>query len=213
MKNKSKKSKPKVIKTNNKYKNIINDPIDSNLIKECNRAGISEINSEKNIEEELNIGEIFDVHCVANNKKQLAALDFSSYGINKLRKRNKTLINKIIDYCNYKGVQILHNNQKGGMYLKTVFFLPKNYKKALKLMGVLWYSNLSRNIIEYSYIVGHLLGYSNKDIKFFIKRNYYNDISSSDIKKYKEHLNKLNITIDDLQNEYNIVHLKSIKNI
>ena len=62
MKNKSKKSKPKVIKTNNKYKNIINDPNDSNLIKECNRAGISEINSGKNIEEELNIGEIFDVH-------------------------------------------------------------------------------------------------------------------------------------------------------
>ena len=204
MSNKSKKTKSK---------NNIKDPIDNNLLKECNRAGISEKNSELDIEEELNIGEIFDIHCVANNKKQLAALDFSTYGINQFKKRNKTLINKVIDYCNYKGVQVLHNKQKGGMYLKTIFFLPKNYKKALKLMGVLWYSNLTKDQNEYSFMVGKLLGYSDKDIKFFIKRNYNKNITSSDIKKYKQNLRKLNITLDGLQNNYNIVHLKKIKNI
>jgi len=187
-------------------------PINNKFLKSCLKAGISE-DSNDDIVDKLNIGEIFDIYCVANNKKPLAALDFSTYGINKLRKGNKKLINKVIDYCNYKGIQSLHNKKKGGMYLKTVFFQTKDYKKALKLMGILWYGNLTKDQNEYSFMIGKLLGYSNKDIKFFIKRNYNKNINPSDIKKYNKNLKKLDITLEDLNTNYNIIHLESIKNI
>ena len=194
------------------------DPIDNKLLKECSKATITE-DSEMNedIGEKLKMtgadAEIFDVYCVAKNKKPLAALDFSTYGINKMRKGNKPLVNKIIDYCNYKGIQALHNKQKGGMYLKTIFFLPKNYKKVLQLMGILWYPDIATDLFESQFMIGKLLGYSNKDIKFFIKRNYNKNITPSDINKYNKNLKKIDITLEDLQNYNNIIHLKEIKNI
>ena len=57
-------------------------PIDIKILKNCDKAQVSE---ESKIDNDLNIGEFFDVYCVANNKKRLAALDFSRYGIKKFR--------------------------------------------------------------------------------------------------------------------------------
>lgn len=51
------------------------------------------------------IGEFFDIYCVANNKKPLAALDFSTRGIKQLRNNNKNLVNKLIDYLNKNNIK------------------------------------------------------------------------------------------------------------
>ena len=206
------KTKRKTRKHSESYENILGN--DKKFLKSCSKATITE-DSEMNedIGAKLKIDEFMDVYCVAKNKKPLAALDFSTSGINKFRKGNKKLVNKVIDYCNYKGIQALHNKQKGGMYLKTIFFLPKNYKEALKLMGILWYDNLTTDQSECQFMIGKLLGYSDKDIKFFIKRNYNKNITSSDIKKFKKNLKKLNITLEGLQGSYDIVHLKTIEKI
>tara|TARA_Y100001970_G_scaffold154577_1_gene189420 strand:- start:231 stop:521 length:291 start_codon:yes stop_codon:yes gene_type:complete len=40
-------------------------------------------------------------------EKKLAALDFSTYGKNKFRKKcNKPFINEVIKYCNYKNIVV-----------------------------------------------------------------------------------------------------------
>ena len=60
----------------------------------------------------------------------------------KLRKNyDVKLINHVLSYTNSKNVQYLHNTKTGGMYLKSIFFLPENYQNALKLMYILWYSD------------------------------------------------------------------------
>jgi hypothetical protein len=50
------------------------------------------------------------------------------------------------------------------MYLKTVFFLPTNYNKALLLMHILWNYSKSDAQEEYGYMIGTLLGYSIENI-------------------------------------------------
>jgi len=186
-------------------------------IKNCINTG--KISDENQSEEydtySKKIGEFINVYCVANNKKKLAAMDFSSYGIRKFRKMDKDLINSIIDYCNSKNVQILHNKKTGGMYLKSIFFLPKNYKNALKLMKILWYPELVENItnITYHCYVGLLLGYSKKNIKYFIKKHYEINITNADLSEIMTEINNMEVTLEDLQSDYKIVHLTTIKNI
>ena len=75
------------------------------------------------------LGEFIEVYCVAKDKKPLAALDFSTRGKNLLRKLDKSLINKVIQYSNYKNVKALHNKKTGGMYLKTIFL----HKRIIKM--------------------------------------------------------------------------------
>ena len=191
-------------------------PIHLNHLKYCDRGLISEDKKPEEFDKySKKIGEFIDVYCVANKNKNLAALDFSSYGIRKFRKMDKDLINSVIDYCNSKNVQILHNKKTGGMYLKSVFFLPKNYKNALKLMKIVWYPELMENItiITYHCYVGLLLGYSKKNIKFFIKKNYERNITNTDLSKIMTEINNMEVTFEDLQSRYKIVHLTTIKNI
>jgi|SaaInlV_100m_DNA_2_1039680.scaffolds.fasta_scaffold64608_1 hypothetical protein len=167
-----------------------------------------------------NIGEMFDVYCVANDIKPLAALDFSAYGIRKFRKMDKDLINKVIEYSNNKGVKIIHKKTKGGHYLKSVFYLPKNEKNALKLMGILWNEDkYMLHPVTYQYIIGKLFGYKNKNIKFFIEKNYNNGIliDDGDWTKYKKQFNEdietINFKLDDFKKEDKIVKLDKIKKI
>ena len=82
-------------------------------------------NSEKKILNDL--GEILDVLAVAYDLKPLAALDFTTYGRSKLKKGNVVFINKIIEFCVQQGVKYVHHTKSGGMYLKSIFFLPKNF--------------------------------------------------------------------------------------
>jgi len=170
------------------------------------------------------IGEFQDVLCVANDKKKLAALDFSNYGISKYRKLNKKLINKIIDYANAKNVKYLHINKKGGVYLKTVFFKEKNYKDALKFINLIWnpkielyFPLVNTNIIPLVVVVatGILLGYEKKFIfehiikiynfKFYNEKLVYNNV--------KKNIKIMKITLDDINKFEKCTKFDKIKNI
>ena len=61
--------------------------------------------SENKIDKRLNIlqtvfGELYDIYCVAKNKKPLAVLDYSTYGKRKLKTTNIKLRNNLIYFCN-----------------------------------------------------------------------------------------------------------------
>jgi hypothetical protein len=153
--------------------------------------------------DELGIGEILDLYFVAKGQKKLAGLDLSAYGRRKYKKKNIELINKIIDYCNYKGVHLLQNKKLVGMYLKTIAFLPKNYKEALKLMYVLWYPNR----YDYGIKLGLFFGYSPKNIMYFSGGN------KEDLELAKKEIKDMKITLEDLQKDHKIVYLDHIKKL
>jgi len=159
------------------------------------------------------IGEIFDIYCVSKSNKPLAGLDFSAYGKRKLRKLNVSKVNEVIDYSNYKNVQYLHNKQTGGMYLKSVFFLPENYEKALKLMYVLWSPEFDNSKGEKSMFIGLLFGYKKENIIHFYKINFDKEITIKDLDKVERKLFKMKVTLEDLQKYHKIVHKTSVENI
>ena len=113
------------------------------LLDYCNRGLVTNKKKDKNHDIWLKIKglEMSDLYSVASGKKPLAALDFSENGISKLIKRDKELINQIIDFSNKKGVKVIHIKKECRFYLKTIFYLEENYQKALNLMGILWYEN------------------------------------------------------------------------
>ena len=178
---------------------------------------VSELNPNKHlIELSSKIGEFIDVYSVSNNTKPLAALDFSAYGRKKLKKLNVSLINKVIEYCNFKGIQMIHNTKIGGSYLKSICFLPHNYKNALKLMALLWYPNLiykSMTDIQFEIGIGLLLGYTIDNIIYFIYTKYKTVITKKDVLFMKKIIHKVNISLEELQGTYKIVHYTNIKSI
>ena len=190
----------------------IKDPLDSKYHNVVDKGLVSKDVNLVLKELSNKIGEISDVYSVSKGKKQLAALDFSAYGRKKLKKLNVKLINKVIDYCNTRGVQMLHNTSTGGNYLKTIFFLPHNYDKALKLMNILWYphSNIPDNMFHVS--IGILLGYNIDNIIYISKRDKLN-ITKKDILSIQQKIDKMKITLEDLQGKYKIVHKTVIPNL
>jgi len=208
---KFKASNNKTIKVKASVKEFTKDPlpkkyhnlVDKGLVSKDVNLKLQELNNK--------IGEISDIYAVANNNKPLATLDFSSLGKRKLKKKDSVLINKIIDYCNYKGVQMLHNTKKGGMYLKTIFFLPHNYNKALKLMKILWYpSSIPYNMHTVS--IGLLLGYDKDNIIYISHRDKLY-IKKKDILSVQKKIDKMKVTLDDLQGIHKIVYKTNIPNI
>ena len=189
----------------------INDPLNKKYRNMCDTGLISTQKITPLLEKLLSqIAEIQDVYCVANNNKLLAALDFSSKGKAFLKKQNLDLINKFIEYANQQGVKYLHNTKKGGMYLKSIFFLPKNYNQALKLMYILWYSDDFNNM-EYQIAIGLLLDYNITNIIFFCKDKLGLIVTKKHIEIVKKKIKSLNITLDDLQKKYKIVLKSSIE--
>lgn len=189
--------------------------IDPIKIYECDVGKISkDTQTSISISLEKKIGEFIDVYCVSKNKKKLAALDFSTLGKNKLRKLNKSLINKVITYCNYKNVKALHNKKRGGMYLKTIFFTQKNYINALKLMDILWNPVHVFPPIDEQIAIGLLLGYNQNNIIVFIEKTYNIKIVRSKIKvvfkNIKDTINKMNVSLKDLNKHSNIILLETI---
>ena len=180
------------------------DPLN---ITECDKGMITKHKTKKNKKVD-SLGEIFDIYCVANRKKTLAALDFSTYGKNKHKKKDKALKNKVIRYCNEKGVQMLHNTKTGGMYLKSVFYLPKDYEKALKLMYILWTPVFKGT--WYSIAIGILFGYTTSNIIHFIKEKQDVDIDKKGIKHIKDIIDKMDISFEDLQKDHKIIHMDTI---
>ena len=76
------------------------DPLELKYRNVCDTGLISKSKIDENlIELSCLIGEFSDVYSVAKNNKELATLDFSSYGKRKLKNRCSV---KVIDFCNYK---------------------------------------------------------------------------------------------------------------
>jgi hypothetical protein len=195
----------------------VKDPLDKKYRNLCDTGLVCEINPTKHlIELSRHIGEFSDVYAVANNNKPLAALDFSAYGRKKLKKLNVTLINEVIEYCNYKGVSMIHNTKIGGGYLKSICFLPHNYNNALKLMALLWYPNLiyeSMTSIQFDIGIGLLLGYDIDNIIYFSYTKYNEVIKKDDVLFMKKIIDKVKISLEELQGIYKIVHYTTIKSI
>jgi len=216
LKNKINKSKKKTKKPKKRdlLKNNISMSLDKKYYNICDKGLVSENKiNELFIELSFKIGEFQDVYCVANNKKDLAALDYSNKGKTILRRKDKVLINKVIKYANYKNVQYIHNKKIGGMYLKSIFFLPHNITKALKLMYILWYQPVNLSYIDYQIAIGLLLGYENKNIIYFIKTRYTKTINIKNINKVNEKIKRMKINLEDLQQDFKIVHNLSIEKI
>ena len=195
-----------------KTKNI-NDPIKEY---ECDKGRISKKEpSVLRLSLEDKLGEIIDVYCVSKNEKKLAALDFSTHGKKKLMKLDKPLINKVINYCNYKNVKALHNKKIGGNYLKTIFFAQKNYKNALKLMDILWnpiYDNPeSHTTVQIS--IGLLLGYKHKNIISFIDKLYGQKPTLTEIKMIHQSITNMDVSLEGLNKHSKIVLLETIPTI
>ena len=193
----------------------VKDPLNSKYKFACDDGLISKTINPLINELSFKIGEFHDVYCVANNNKKLAALDFSSYGKKKFYKYgiDIKLINKIIDYSNYKNVQYLHNKKTGGMYLKSIFFLPENIDLALKLMYLLWYQDPNFDIVDKQISIGLLLDYSHENIMYFCETKIRVKITKKKISIVEKKLKKLKITLDMLQKNYKIVHKTVIENL
>ena len=174
----------------------------------CDKGAVNR----EGIEEDYRIvnamGEFHDVYCVATGEKPLAALDFSPYGKRKFLKKNIKLLNDVIDFANSKGVKMIHINQTGGMYLKTIFYLPKNFKNAMKLVAILWEDKLSnRHLVKIvnamwrwkEVIIGKLLGYSRANIKYFYERNHKRKLTDTTIEELDNILDDVEITAEDFK--------------
>jgi len=147
------------------------------------------------------IGEIFDIYCVSLKLKPLAALDFSSYGRSKFKRYDDEsikLINDIIKFCNSKNVYYYHVNKRNGMYLKSIFFLEENKDNAIKLMYHLWIQCDILHNVYYHFVNGYLLGYTNENIIYFLKKNFNLDIDQKTLIIFKNHCDNLKYSTLDL---------------
>jgi hypothetical protein len=156
----------------------------------CSEGRVGSVLSEIQKLIEIEVGEFFDVLCVALRKKKLAALDFSAYGKKHLRKMNVKLINEIIDFANQNDVRMLHNKKRGGMYLKTIFYYPSQKNNAYKLAYILW-GDFDARVVVLHYMIGSLLGYSEENIQKFFLQNFGATISSNSVKMIRTKLKEL----------------------
>ena len=161
------------------------------------------------------VGELFDVYCVALGIKPLAALDFTPYGRQKLGKKNKDLVNKVIDFCNDNNVNYIHLYKKGGRYLKSIFFLSHHLQSAINLMHFLWVDTHNDISLDYyHYFIGKSLGYSDANIIYFIKKNINIILTRDKLDLYYTKFKNTEIPIELVYKaDYNIRILDKIKNI
>ena len=186
------------------------------FLKYCDDGRISETQKQtdaNDISIMFDIGEFFDVYCVANNKKPLAALDFSTLGINKFKKMNKKLINDLIDYLNKNNINYIQYKGKETMYLNTVFYKKNNINNAIKLMDVLWGNNRLFKGLNYNIAIGILLGYSDKNIIYFMKRNHGMTLSNKQLNDIKKKIKNYKVSFNDLKKNNKFEIYETIKNI
>ena len=170
-----------------------------------NEGLVSESKKKMNNKEQLisnNLGEMLDVLAVAYDLKPLAALDFTPYGRSKLKKENVVLKNKIIEFCVQQGVKYIHYTKTGGMYLKSIFFLPKNQQKAINLMYVLWKNPVFTddpllNNMYFHFYIGRSLGYSKKNIQYFLEKNLQVSLNEEQLKKINSIFESDKYTLED----------------
>ena len=109
-------------------------------------------------------------------------------------------------------IHYLHNTKSGGVYLKSIFFLPERYGEALKLMYILWYKDPIFEVFEYQIAIGLLLGYNTDNIIYFCNKMGFK-INKKHIKIVKNKLKKLKVSLEMLQKNYKIVRKTSIESL
>jgi hypothetical protein len=184
------------IPTKTQIKSILN----KGLVNESNKTNKTNNVIEKRLYNKL--GEFVDVLAVAYKLKPLAALDFTPYGRVKFKKLDMVLINKVIEFCNELGVKHIHHTKTGGMYLKSIFFLPENYQSAVNLMYILWMNptlsdNPILNNMFHHFYIGKSLGYLEKNIQIFLNRNLNTTLTSTQLEIINKLIETDSYTIDD----------------
>ena len=174
-----------------------------------NKGLISENKNTRENKLSSDIGEFIDVLAVAYGLKPLAGIDFSAYGRSKFKKLNKTKINTIIEFCNSQGVKSVHNFKKGGMYLKTIFYIPENEQRAINLMAILWLdvklsSNAKLNNMYMHFYIGSSFGYLEKNIQFFLEKNDGNKLSNKQLDFIKGKISSDKYTLEELNTHHKI---------
>jgi hypothetical protein len=155
------------------------------------RIGTELTSLDQQIDDE--IGEFFDLLCVALRKKPLTSFDYLDYKTNFpnvkkwLPKVNKKLINEIIDFANEKNIKALQFKKKGGTYLRTIFYYPHQKNNAYKLAYILW----SKEELREPYTIGILLGYSTHNIKQYYLQNFEIKLTGEDDKLYRKEVREL----------------------
>lgn len=140
-----------------------------------------------------NVGEVFDVFCVAHDRKPLAGLDWSNEGKMGYRAMNAPLINKIMQYANKTNVQWIHNFTEGGMYLKSIFYKAAHQNRAIGLAVLMWGDSFIPQfpeILSRQVAIGLLFGYSESNIQGFVAYNYHTNLTVSFIRDIKHVLEK-----------------------
>ena len=179
---------------------MTNDLTLNKLKKEkCNSGRIGSIQSEIKQQIDNEVGEFFDLLCVAQRKKPLAAFDFNKYKkeFNKMKKTkygkllNKKLINDIIDFSNKHDIMYVQLNEKKSTYIKNIFYYKSQQKNMIKLAYLLWSDDKNINF-PFEYVIGVLLGYNYHNINQFYLKNYNieytkddNDFIRKKIKEFK----------------------------
>lgn len=150
---------------------------------------------------EYNVGEIFDVCCVARGTKFLAAMDLvTDRSLEFLCKNIETeyydsdMYNRVIRYINSIQLPSFQWTNPKGNYLRCIYYNPEikgSIDNALKLILVLqtdYFDNPDGNdIIEevkYHTRIGHLLGYPMKRIAGYMYRNINYEDVIDDIKGF-----------------------------
>lgn len=145
----------------------------------CNLGRIGSIQTEMKQQIDNEVGEFFDLLCVAQRKKPIAAFDYNKYNkeSNKLKKSrygrflNKKLINDIIEFSNNNNIMGIQLNKKGGMYIKHIFYYKSQEKNMIKLAYILWSEDKNIKLLH-DYSIGVLLGYNYDNINQFYIKNY-----------------------------------------
>ena len=150
---------------------------------------------------EYNVGEIFDVCCVARGTKPLAAMDLVTDRSLKFLHKNiatgyydSDMYNRIIRYINSIKLPSFQWTETNGNYLRCIYYNPEikgSSDNALKLMLILqtdYFDNPDGNdIIEevkYHTRIGHLLGYPIERIAGYMYRNINYEDTIYDIKEF-----------------------------
>ena len=110
-------------------------------------------------------------------------------------------------------VKSVHNFKKGGMYLKTIFYLPENEQRAINLMAILWLdvklsSDAKLNNMYMHFYIGTSFGYLEKNIQFLLEKNYGNKLSDKQLDVIKGKISSDKYTIEEL-NKYDKIQIKT----
>jgi hypothetical protein len=140
------------------------------------------------------VGEIFDVCCVAANTKPLAGADLKSKStIENIRKcldtgyYDRDMYTKVLKFLNSTKIPSFQWQETDGNYLKCIYYNPivkGSRDRALKLLLVLhtdYYNGDSHKTLEdmkFHIRIGHLLGYPCERIAGYLIRNIeYRDVT------------------------------------